>query len=101
MTDTIEMEFSPGEFIQDELDARGWNTADLARRMGGDLGLNQLTVDMLIAVRDKNLMLGKETAQGLSRAFGVSAEFFLNLDRSWREGRSWRLSAEHKGLPDG
>ena len=100
MTETIEMEFSPGEFIQEELIARGWTTTYLARRMGGDVALNQLTVDMHIAVRDKNMSLDEETAQGLSRAFGVSAQFFMNLDRIWREGMRWRVERDKAATTD-
>lgn len=76
--------FPTGEFIQDELDARGWTTDDLAVRMGGDAAMNKLTVDLLIHVPDKNMILDTETAEGLSRAFGVSAQFFLNIDATWR-----------------
>ncbi len=78
--------FPPGEFIQEELDARGWTTADLAARMGGDAGINKLTVDLLILVPSKNMLLGEETAHGLAKAFGVSSQFFLNIDAAWQKG---------------
>jgi len=77
--------FPPGEYIADELKARGWTTADLARRMGGDNpGMDQLAIDLLIAVHDKNLILDEQTAFGLGRAFGTSARLWINLDRMWR-----------------
>ena len=74
----------PGQIISEELAARGWTSADLARRMGGDVGMNRLTIDLLIAVQDRNLALDEQTAFGLAQAFDVSARFFINLDRSWR-----------------
>lgn len=77
--------FPPGEYIAEELAARGWSTSDLADRMGGDPTIDQLTVDMLIAVSDKKMILDEQTAIGLARAFGVSTQFFINLDRAWRE----------------
>ena len=77
--------FPPGEFIQDELDARGWTTTDLAIRMGGDPRFNKLVVDMLVHVRAKGLSIGEETAERLAKAFGVSKQFFLNLDKSWQD----------------
>ena len=77
--------FSPGEYIQDELDARGWTTADLAERMGDRVAINQLAVEMLITVKDKGCMVGEPTAKALARAFGTSPEYWLNLDRAWRE----------------
>ena len=76
--------FSPGEFVREELDARGWTTADLAQRMGGDLGVNQLSVELMITVDDKGLLMARETAEGLSQAFGTSVEYWENLDRAWR-----------------
>ena len=81
--------FSPGEFIQDQLDARGWTTADLALRMGGNIGdiaINQLSVELMIAVKDKNLVMDREAGEGLARGFGTSVEYWENLDRIWRRG---------------
>lgn len=75
---------SPGNFIAEELDARGWSTTDLAARMGGDPAIDRLTVDMLIAVEDRKMVLDEKTAFGLARAFDVSPQFFVNLDRLWR-----------------
>ena len=79
--------FPPGEFIQEELDTRGWTIADLAQRMGGDYGVNYLTVELIIECQpgDKNLLMGRETAEGLARAFGTSVEYWENLEHSWRQ----------------
>ncbi len=76
--------YPPGEFIKDELDARDWDIPELARRMGGDATLNQATVELLIYAPTKEVTLGEETAAQLSRAFGLSAQFFLNLDKQWQ-----------------
>ena len=76
--------FPPGVFVAEELEARGWTPRDLALRMGGDPAIDQLTVDMLIHVPDKNMLLDQETANGLGRAFGTSPDLWLNLDRQWR-----------------
>ncbi len=76
--------FPPGEYIADELKARGWTPEDLARRMPGEYGLNLLCVEMILAVHDKNLLMGDDIAFGLGHAFGVSPRFFINLDRMWR-----------------
>ena len=76
--------FSPGSYVKEEIDARGWTTADLASRMGGDHAIDQLIVELMIAVGDKNMLLTPETAEGLARAFGLSSEYFINLDRAWR-----------------
>lgn len=77
---------SPGYFISEELKARGWSVRDLAHRMGGDAGENELVVGLLMHVEDRNLLLDAETAAQLGKAFGTSAELWTNLDRSWRLG---------------
>jgi HTH-type transcriptional regulator/antitoxin HigA len=78
--------FPPGELIEEEMNARGWDEADIARRMGSARAYetNLLCVMLIIAVRDVSLILDEETANGLGRAFGVSPQYFLNLDALWR-----------------
>ena len=80
--------FHVAEYIQEEMDARGWDIGDVAVRMGSqarhDYGVNYLALEMLLSVRDKNLLMGDEMAEGLSRAFGSSKEFWINLDSTWR-----------------
>ncbi len=76
--------YPPGEFIKDELDARGWDIPELARRMGGDTLLNHATVELLIYAPTKEVTLGADTSAALGRAFGVNPKFYLNLDRLWQ-----------------
>lgn len=86
MADGIER-FSVGEYLRDELEARGWSTWECARRMGGDFAVDVLTLDLHIAVigapTEEQCRLSPVTAEGLSRAFGTSAEMWLNLDRAF------------------
>ena len=81
--------FPPGEFIKEELAARSWTTADLAQRMGGDPAVDQLAVELTIecGAEEKDLLMGREMAEGLSRAFGQSVQFWENLDRAWRDAK--------------
>ena len=66
--------FSPGEFIRDELDARGWTQGDLAQIMGRPLQF----VNELVAGKKK---VTSETALGLSGAFGDDdALYWMTLD---------------------
>ena len=69
--------FPPGEFIQDELDARGWTQDDLAQIMGRP----QSAINLMI--NDKR-GISPQTALELGGAFGTSAEFWLNLDSAYR-----------------
>ena len=69
--------FPPGEFIRDELEARGWTQQDLA----------QIIQRPLVAVNQ--IITGKrsitpETAKNLAAAFGTSAEFWLNLESAYQ-----------------
>ncbi|WP_424138645.1 hypothetical protein [Roseomonas chloroacetimidivorans] len=77
--------FHPSEFIQEELEARGWSRDDLAQRMGGDVAVNRLALDIYFEVGpDEPLLLLGGSAEGMSRAFGVSVDLLLNLERAWR-----------------
>ena len=78
--------FPPGEFLRDELNARGWTTRDLALRIGGDareVAVNQLALDLLIHVRDPGIYVGEQLAEGLARGLGTTATYWLNLDAAW------------------
>ncbi len=70
--------FSPGEFIRDELDARGWTQGDLAQIMGRPLQL----VNELVSGKKQ---ITPETALGLAKAFGDDdALYWMNLDNVYR-----------------
>ena len=56
--------FPPGEFIKDELEARGWTQLDLAQIMGRD------PVQVNLIVKGKQ-SLTAETAKQLGDAFGT------------------------------
>jgi HTH-type transcriptional regulator/antitoxin HigA len=76
-TTTMAETFPPGDFIRDELDARGWTQADLAAIMGRPLrSLNEI-----IAAKKT---ITPETAVGLGNAFGTSAEIWMNLESAYR-----------------
>jgi hypothetical protein len=83
--------FHPTVFIQEEMDARGWDLDDLAFEMIRDdrdhWGVTRLALDFYFEVGPDmpNMRIGERSAAQLAHAFGVSAEFFLNLERSWRE----------------
>ena len=70
--------FPPGEFIREELEARGWTERDLARIMDMPLGLiNELVTG--------NRRITLETAHGLSSAFGDGdPHYWMNLDAAYR-----------------
>jgi len=73
--------FHPGEFIKEELEARGWTNADLAEIMGRHP--NQIS---LIVRGDQDIT--PETAKQLSAAFGTSAQLWLNLQSTFNLSKS-------------
>ncbi len=81
-TDIIPAEiFPPGEFIRDELAARGWEQRDLAEIMGRP----ERTISELVSGKRS---ITPETAQQLGEAFGSTPQFWLNLETAYR---LWRL----------
>lgn len=76
--------FHPGEFIQEELAARGWTQAQLAEITGFS---PQFINDLIRGRRD----VSARFAIILGAAFGTSAEFWMNLqlaqELAWHRGR--------------
>jgi len=71
--------FSPGEFIRDEIGARGWTQEDLAVILGRPLK----TVNHIISAKKQ---ITPQTAQELAAAFGTSAALWMNLETAYRLG---------------
>lgn len=69
--------FPPGEFLKDELEARGWTQSDLAEIMG-----RHVTVVNEILLGKRSLT--PETARALADALGGSAQYWLNLESIYR-----------------
>lgn len=77
MTTAVAEAFPPGEYIKDEIEARGWTQRDLARV----LGRSEPKVSELI---NGKRAVTVQTARELAAAFGTSAEVWLNLEAQWR-----------------
>ncbi len=69
--------FPPAEYIRDELAARGWSQADLARVLGRPL-------QFVNALCTNRKLITAETAWGLSQAFGTSPQVWLNLQNVYQ-----------------
>lgn len=66
----------PGEFIREELEARGWLQRDLAYI----LGVTEQTVNMIVSGKRG---ISPDMAMALGDAFDVSPAFFANLQKSY------------------
>jgi len=69
--------FAPGEFLAEELEARGWSQTELAEILGRPPRL----ISEIIASKRA---ITPETAKGLAAAFGTSAQFWMNLETSYQ-----------------
>jgi len=70
------LNIGPGEFIKEELEARNWRQEDFAYI----IGRSPKEVSKLV----KNKRITIETAKLLSKAFGQSPQYWINLDTNYR-----------------
>jgi HTH-type transcriptional regulator / antitoxin HigA len=68
--------FAPGEYIAEELEARGWSQLDLAEILGRPA---QAVNEIINAKR----AISADTARGLAEAFGTSAQMWMNLQSAY------------------
>ena len=71
----------PGEFIKDELKARGWDWRDLAYLMG----CPGKTIKLILSGETP---IDGEIAASLGCIFNVSSELFINLQHNYDSDRS-------------
>jgi len=69
--------FPPGEFLKEELEARGLTQAKLAYILGRPPQL----VNEIIAGKKQ---ITAQTAMQLERALGISAQYWLNLESQYQ-----------------
>lgn len=83
--------FSPGEYLRDELEARGWTQAEFADIIGRP---PRLVSELISGKRG----ITPDTAADLAAALGTSAQVWMNLDSAWQISklppRSERISRE-------
>lgn len=71
------LNIGPGEFIKEELETRNWKQEDLAKI----LGISLKSISKLIMNKQAITI---ETARLLSKAFGQSPQYWMNLDTNYR-----------------
>ena len=69
--------FPPGDFLRDELDARGWTQAEFSELIKRPPRL----VNEIIAGKRA---ISPETAHDFAEAFGTSAQLWMNLETAWQ-----------------
>jgi len=73
--------FPPRNFINEELEARGWLRQELAVRM-------RVNVAVVFRVLDGLEPMPEDWPEKLAHAFGTSADIWRNLETTWRESQS-------------
>jgi HTH-type transcriptional regulator/antitoxin HigA len=73
--------FAPGDYIREELDARGWSQLDLAEI----LDRPPQAVNEIISGKRA---ITPDTANSLADAFGTSAQLWMNLESAFQLARS-------------
>lgn len=70
--------FPPGEYIRDELDARGWTLEEFAKKIDSPIGLVKRIIsgEQLISIHN---------AIKIGMVFGTSWELWLNLQIAYRK----------------
>lgn len=71
----------PGQFIREELEARGWSQRDLAFILGGP----EQAVNMIVSGKRG---ISPEMAKSLGHAFDVHPDFFANLQKAFDMSRA-------------
>jgi HTH-type transcriptional regulator/antitoxin HigA len=80
--------FPPGDFIRDELNARGWDQSFFSER-------TKLPIPVVRALLNGEKKVTPEIATAIGRAFGTSADLWLKLDltyREWKQANNPRIS---------
>lgn len=82
--------FPPGEFIRDEIAARGLTERGFQVLLFsvGCTPEQVFACELAAYVDDKGLIMDEDTAACLGRAFDCDADYWVNLDRAWRSKSS-------------
>lgn len=91
--------FPPRDYVVEEMRERGWDVAEMVRRMGGETRaarhrsrLPKITTEYVQRLLD-GAPLSPLDAFRLARAFGTSAELWLNCEAYYRNWLAHQRSA--------
>ncbi|MCA0438738.1 MAG: HigA family addiction module antidote protein [Austwickia sp.] len=93
MTDQLAMAFPPGNFLLEELDARGWSQADFAEVLGRP---TQLVSGIILGKK----AVTTETATQIGAALGTGADLWLNLQSSYDLWLAGHNAEDQRALDD-
>lgn len=76
----------PGKILSREIEARNWTQTYLAAQLGW-------STSELSLLLSGGLLITESRAADLANALGTSAEFWLNLERNYRNNLEKRIKA--------
>jgi len=85
--------FPVGEYVAEELEARGWSTAYAATLIDGDPEENELWIELLCCLpmwEKHDIKFSESDANWLEQLFGVSSQTWLNLHAAYLKARKER-----------
>jgi len=91
MTSTLAQAFPAGQFLAQELDARGWTQADFAEILGRP-------VQFVSEIVGSKKEITRESAAQIGAALGTSAQYWLNLQDSFYLWQQAQDDATQRGL---
>lgn len=83
--------YHPGEYVREEMKARGWGVRELAWNMTGKEAELPNLVQICKSLMDCKMDINKNIALRLGKALGTSASMWLKLQSAWDQ---WRLEQE-------
>lgn len=75
--------YPPGTYVLEEMAERGWDFERLCAECGR--GNGEWLPEYICGETGVSPHVTKSVSRGLARAFGTSAELWLNLDRAWQD----------------
>lgn len=78
MKKKIPKRFHPAEYIEDEMEARGWSILSLAEK-------SMLSRPLLESLLARKRPVTRLVADGLAHAFDTSPQIWLNLQKEFEE----------------
>lgn len=86
--------FAPGEFLREELEARGWSQVDFA----GILGEDVCAIGEIVAGRRA---ISPDMARAIGMALGTSPDIWMQLEASFQRYQSEPNRPDQDALPRG
>jgi len=79
-------------YLVEEMIERGWTATDVAERMGGEWDHDIIVINLILAVQADSMIIDSDLILQLSKAFGLSPQFFKKLHSQWVDNKEIRAA---------